>query len=223
MKRIVLALMLGLAVVAVRAQQISITPNPVVVDTVIPTDVEAIAHSTFKNLLPVVRTYRWERTIVQMTEGWTCAVCDKNQCYLPGVGSQEFIMGPGEEGLLDVHVYPGGISGAAIIQVTVTDVNNASNTITGTYYFNTAPVGTEEAKWQHLAVYPNPVSTSFTITPNDAAAQVQVYDLGGQALRQFNFANDQWYDIQDLPKGAYIVRLINSSGETMISRMLNKM
>lgn len=222
MKRIVLALFLAFAFVALNAQQITITPNPVVVDTVIPTDVEAIAHSTFKNLLPVVRTYRWERTIVQMTEGWTCAVCDKNQCYLPSVGSQEFTMGPSEEGLLDVHVYPNGVSGAAIIQVTVTDINNASNTVTGTYYFNTAPVGTEEVKWQHLAVYPNPASTSFTITSNDAASQVWVYDLAGRPLRQFNFANEQSYDIQDLPKGAYIVRLMDRSGETMISRMLNK-
>lgn len=221
MKKVLLSLFFGATVLAAQAQ-LSLTPNPVVVDTVIPSSVEAIAHSTVKNMLPVVRTFRWERTIIQMTDGWTNAVCDKNQCYLPGVNSEEFVLGPNEEGLIDVHVYPNGISGSAIVEVKITDVNNANNTVTGTYYFNTAPVGVEDVKWQSLAVYPNPTEGFFTVSPNEAAAQVWVLDLLGRPLRQFNFEANQMYDIQDLAKGAYIVRLLDRSGETMITRLLNK-
>lgn len=203
--------------------QVTITPNPVIVSNVMPNDVEGIAHSLAKNTLPQVRTYRWDRSVVQMTEGWTVAVCDKNQCYLPTVASQEFVLGPNEEGTMDVHVYPNGIAGMAIIEVVVTDVNNANNTVTGLYYFNALPTGVNEAIWESIDVYPNPSNGVFTVSENNAASRVLIFDLTGKLLRQFDYATDQWYDIRDLQRGAYLVKLIDRQGAEMINRLVNKL
>lgn len=221
MKKVLLLCSALLSIGYLKAQ-VSITPIPVIIDNVMPGDAEGIAHSTVKNNVPAVRTYRWERTIIQVTDGWDNAVCDKNQCYLPSISTMEFQLGPNEEGLLDVHVYPNSIEGMAVIEVKVTDINNANNTATGVYYFNTGPVGINDVEYQALSVYPNPSEGIFTISENQAAAEVAVYDLTGKQLRKFNFAANEWYDIRDLQRGAYIVRLLDRSGETMITRLINK-
>lgn len=221
MKRNILVL-ICLAFGVSLSAQVTLTPDVIVVSNVMPDDVEGIGHSIAKNTLPQVRTYRWERTVIEMTEGWSVAVCDKNQCYLPTVASQEVVLGPQEESIMDVHVYPSGIAGMAVIEVVVTDVNNASNTASALYYFNTMPTSVNEAIRESIAVYPNPSNGVFTVSENNAASRVQVYDLTGKLVRQFDYAADQWYDIRDLQRGAYLVKLIDRQGAEMINRLVNK-
>ncbi len=221
MKRNILVVIALVAGIGLNAQ-ITINPNPVIVSNVMPNDVEGIGHSLAKNMLPQVKTYRWDRSVVQMTEGWSVAVCDKNQCYLPTVATEQFTLGPQEEGTMDVHVYPNGVAGTAIIEVVITDINNANNTVTGLYYFNTTPTSTNEVVWEAIEVYPNPSNGIFTVSENNAAARVQIYDLTGKLVRQFDYAADQWYDIRDLQRGAYLVKLVDRQGADMINRLVNK-
>ena len=47
--------------------------------------------------------------------------------------------------------------------------------------------------------------------------------MAGKRLKAFNYANGDWYDISDLPRGAYFIRLIDKSGKAMVTRLLQKM
>ena len=162
MKKIVLFFIFFVPAVGLMAQ-ITITPIPVVVEGVAADAFEGIGHSTVKNLAGQLKSFTWERNVLEITDGWESAVCDKNQCYLPHVNSMSFELGPAEEGLLDVHVYPMGVEGSAVIEVTVTDDNNANQNATGVYYFNTTPSGTLDVQRDRFRVYPNPSNGIFSL------------------------------------------------------------
>ena len=205
------------------AQQLTLEPTEVVVMGVDAGDFEGVAHSTVTNVLPQLKTYRWVRTTIDATEGWANAVCDKNQCYLPTVDSMDFELAPSESGLIDVHAYPNGVAGSTVVEVSVFDpLSPVSSAVTGLYYFNTMPVSTDEQTIQQLRVYPNPTTGIFTLDNREVAGDIIVYSLTGQPLRRFVAADSPTYDIRDLPQGAYILRLVDDAGRTLINRMIQK-
>lgn len=204
--------------------QISFLPDTVIVHNITPEITDAPGHSKVKNNGIQVKTFKWERTEIQLSEGWQSAVCDKNQCYFPEIATQEFTLGPSEEGTMDVHVYPNNQEGAAIVQVVVTDLINSNNTATGIYYFNPSQTtSTTEVSIARVKVYPNPSGGVFTISENQVAAHIEVFNMAGRKMKSFHFANGDWYDISDLPRGAYFIRLIDKSAQTLVTRLLQKL
>ena len=82
-----------------------------------------------------------------MTPGWTSAVCDTNQCYLVNVATEEFDLPGNESGLIDVHLYPGGIwEGYALIEVVVEDVSDPTASSVGVFVYDSQLTGTHEAQ-----------------------------------------------------------------------------
>lgn len=221
MKKNILLLLTLCLCVALQAQ-VSINPPVVVKNNILASDADVAAKSMVKNSSMSTKTFKWERRIMQMTEGWFTAVCDKNQCYLPSVSSREFTMGADEEATMDVHVYPSGIEGSAIIEVTVTEVGDTTNKAIATYYFNQSPSNAQEAVPQQIRVYPNPSQGLFTVSANNIATRLEVFNLAGQRVKTFEFSNDNWYDIHELPRGTYFVRLIDRSSRIVVTRLLNK-
>ncbi len=206
------------------SSQISFLPDTVMVHNITPDITDAPGHSKVKNNGIQVKTFKWERTEIQLSEGWQSAVCDKNQCYFPEVTSKEFTLGPSEEGTMDVHVYPNNHEGAAIVQVVVTDLINVNNTATGIYFFNpSVATSTTDVRIARVKVYPNPAAGVFTISENQVAAHIEVFNMAGRKMKSFNYANGDWYDISDLPRGAYFIRLIDKSAQTLVTRLLQKL
>ncbi|HMQ59157.1 MAG TPA: T9SS type A sorting domain-containing protein [Flavilitoribacter sp.] len=222
MKKSLLIAISVFASVALKAQ-VSFTIDTVIVQNITPDTSDAAGHSKVKNNGIQVKNFKWERTEIQITDGWQSAVCDKNQCYFPEVATKEFTLGPSEEGTMDVHAYPNNLEGAAVIQVVVTDLVNSNNTATGIYYFNPAVTGTREVTAARVKVYPNPSNGVFTISQNEVAGNIEVFNMAGKRVKAFNYANGDWYDISDLPRGAYFIRLIDKSGKAMVTRLLQKM
>ncbi len=222
MKRFILSCSL-LLVASLAWTQVDIQPNPIVVEEVDPDAFEAIGYGTVINATSEAINYTWTRTVVEMTEGWESAVCDKNQCYLPSVSSMDFILLPEEDTLLDVHVYPNNIEGQAIIEVTVTDQDDPANTVTARYYFNSEPTNTLEVQRDRFRVYPNPNSGLFSITGADNVASVQVYNLAGKLVSNFDTTLDNQYDIRKLPRGSYLVQLIGDNNGIVATKLIQKL
>jgi len=210
---------LGLSV-SITAQTV-IEPNPVQINDIDVSEFETVAYSTVTNESSFNVSYEWTRTEVEMTEGWSSAVCDKNQCYLSWVSSQEFSLAPGEEGTLDVHLYPDGIEGAAIIEVEVTDVANPNNTDTGLYLFNNT-LNTVERLSNAISVYPNPAFNDLFLENPENVEVVEFYDINGKLHLSSQVNGNMSLDISGLSSGNYIIRMWNSNNEQVSTNLLMK-
>jgi hypothetical protein len=104
---------------------------------VVGTEAQVIGKGMIKNESTDSVFLTWKRTIIEITDGWETAVCDKNLCYIPTIEEMELALAGGEESIFNIYIYPNGISGgAAIVELTATDRDNPNNTVTGRYGFN---------------------------------------------------------------------------------------
>jgi hypothetical protein len=214
---------LFLATANLAMAQLEFSPSPVVTSGVQASDEDIAGHATITNTGDVARNLTWTRNIVQLTENWQTAVCDKNQCWIPTVATKNFTLAPDEAGDMDVHVYPNDTEGSAIIEVTVTDQDDASVSLTNVYYFNEDPSSTLDVERVAVKIYPNPSQGLFTIRGGEQVARLEIFSLAGQPVRQFDFQDGRWYNISDLPRGTYLIRMIDRQAQTLTTKLFNKM
>ncbi|OUS03606.1 alpha-amylase [Flavobacteriales bacterium 33_180_T64] len=71
-----------------------------------------------------------------------------------------------------------------------------------------------------FSIYPNPVNTSFKT--NKAFNSLQVFDITGKLVKSFNgdFTKNDTYDISDLTQSIYLVKIENTNGQTLTSKLI---
>lgn len=200
--------------------------EPEVIVSVINGDFDVAAHNTVTNSAIQVKTYRWERNVMNISDDWASAVCDKNACYVPDTGSAEFTMGPAESGAtMDVHVYPGAApasDGSATIEVNIIDVNTEQNVGSAIYYFNASPSSTVEVSKESVRVYPNPSTGIFSLKGGESARRIAIFNVTGQRLKLFDVTTKNSYDIRDLPRGTYFVQLLSKDAQVLTTKLIQK-
>lgn len=213
--------MLALISTTVIQAQISIDPSPVYVDDIPGTQFEAVGYSFAVNSTNETRSYTWYRDIVEMTEGWSSAVCDKNLCYQTTTGQASFTLMPLESGTMDVHVYPGGIEGAAIITILLVNNNDESDYFEADYYFNQSS-GLSERITNVFTVFPNPTSDYFTVDADLQIDRLEVFDIKGRKVLNFEGQLLDRYDISNLNNGSYILRFFDATNKAISTNVLIK-
>lgn len=226
MKKIyfVFALLLTFSVSSV-AQIVTFDPDTVRVDGITAADVDIAAHSSMTNTSGQGLALQWTRNVIDMTDGWTSGICDNNGCYLAHVDQANLALGVDESSTLDVHVYPNGHEGHAIIEVIVTDRVDTTQTTSNIYFFNITESSnnTLNIERTELKVYPNPTYGSLNITENDFTESVEVYNLTGQPVANFKYRRGETFDIGHLPKGNYMVRIMGENGRSLVTRLVQKL
>ncbi|PSR08662.1 MAG: hypothetical protein DA408_02915 [Bacteroidetes bacterium] len=205
------------------AQQLEFNVSPVIVSQLAGNAFEGVAASEVTNTAATQRQIRWTRNIIEKTSQWNIAICDKTLCYGPPVGTEDFVLAPGEAGRMDVHAYPNGVEGMAVVEMTVQDMADTTLSVSNLYYFNTTPSSTRQVAPQTIKVYPNPSNGLFSVKGNKQIASVQVYSLTGRQVRSFTYGDGQWYDISDLPRGTYLVRLVDRDAQQLVTKLMNKL
>ncbi|MEM5563799.1 alpha-amylase family glycosyl hydrolase [Psychroserpens sp. AS72] len=71
-----------------------------------------------------------------------------------------------------------------------------------------------------FSIYPNPVNTSFKT--NKAISSLQIFDITGKLIKSFNgeFTTENAYDISDLTQSIYLVKIENTNGQTLTSKLI---
>lgn len=202
--------------------QLSIYPNPATNDNVQFDEFEGVAYADITNEFDHDLELTWVRSVIEMTEGWESAVCDVNQCYMPFVNSQDFFLEAGHSGDMDVHVYPNGIEGGAIVKVEVFVTEDPSISTSALYYFNHA-VGLTERFTEKVKLFPNPTSDFIHIedSKNDING-VEVFSIDGKLLLSTSLSIPQSIDIRNLPKGNYILKLRNKNAQVVSTNLIIK-
>lgn len=192
----------------------SLTPIPSSV-TAKADEFDAAAHGVIKNITNVRDSLRWVRTVIELPEGFTTAVCDPIQCYFPNVNTKDFGLAPGATGPMDVHFYNNlETSGSGIIHLKVINVNVPTDMVTGVYVYTTATSGTRDAlPVANVRLFPNPTTEGFALDNASEVAGVRVYSLDGRQVAYFEPSGDQRYSVADQPAGTYIVALLAKNGK----------
>ena len=201
--------------------QTTLVPNPVLVDNLDPNEFEAIAYSFVTNESSEEIEYTWTRNTIEITEGWSTAVCDLNQCYLSTVSSQDFILSADSTGNLDVHLYPAGNDGYALIEVTIEDSDNEENSVTGVYLFSSGALSAPERINNALKIYPNPVASDLFIEGGDAVERIEIYSVQGKLVKEENLQGRGTVNVSDLQTGNYIVRMWDQSDRQVSTNVLS--
>jgi len=202
--------------------QFTITPNPVYEEGVAPEDFEGVGYATITNETEEDLNLTWSRSVIEITEGWTSAICDVNQCYLPNISSQPFDLAAGDSGAMDVHVYPNGFEGAAIIKVVVHRTDDPFVSTSATYYFNQA-VGITEKFSEAIKIYPNPAQDYISIDNSEnLVVKADIYNLSGQLVLSTNLNGNEIINIQNLSAGNYILKLSNGNSQIVSTNLLIK-
>lgn len=190
--------------------QIEISPSPVEV-TVHPAAFEGVAYSFVINNGDA-GDFVWERNIISKTTEWGIAVCDVEICHDTTVVSMPFSLLAGESGRLDVHAYPNTIAGSAIVEVTVTSLDNPEITATGLFLFNET-VSVPELLMEHVKIWPNPASDFLMVDQGHEVSRVELYNLSGQQILNAPLNANRVIDVQNLDVGTYVARLFNKQNE----------
>lgn len=74
----------------------------------------------------------------------------------------------------------------------------------------------------NLILFPNPVTDVITISSNLAINEVKVHDLNGKLLSQktYNAEKEVRLDMEDLPKGVYMITVLKLGGETSVEKIV---
>lgn len=202
--------------------QLSIAPNPVYKDGVQPEDFEGVGYALVTNGFDYPLQLEWELTVIEMSEGWQAAVCDINNCYTPAVTVMGFQLAAGQEGTMDVHVYPNGLEGSAIIQVEVYQANDLTNITSATYFFNHS-VGVAEKFSEAINVYPNPTQDFVTIDNyENRVAAVELYNVSGKLVLRSDLNGSDRISLQELTSGNYILKLVDENANIVSTNLIVK-
>lgn len=74
-----------------------------------------------------------------------------------------------------------------------------------------------------ITIYPNPAIDYIMVTQSSKVDKVWIYNILGKKVKSYKVESpDTKYDIRDLPRGIYIVRLVNHDGDLLLTRRVNK-
>lgn len=188
-----------------------------------PSEFDVAAYGFVINNSSETTDFVWEREIITLTAGWETAVCDKNQCHFWDVDTENFTLAGGEQGTLDVHVYPFDNDGSAIVLVHVWAVSDPATVVTGSYYFNAA-VSVPERLTEAITLYPNPADELLFVKQGEEeqVERMEVYSLSGKMVLNERLMSNNAIEVSALPTGTYVARLFNNEDTQISSNVVIK-
>ncbi|MBX2891016.1 MAG: T9SS type A sorting domain-containing protein [Saprospiraceae bacterium] len=74
-----------------------------------------------------------------------------------------------------------------------------------------------------LSIYPNPVTEFISVQDkNDVVGFLVVYNLLGKKVKEFEFAKGEQYSVAELPKGMYLVQILDRSRRNLTTQKIEK-
>jgi hypothetical protein len=74
-----------------------------------------------------------------------------------------------------------------------------------------------------LAIYPNPVMEYIAVSDEEAIVnQIVIFNLVGKKVRTFDAVPNERFHVGDLPKGLYLIQLVDSNNKIINTQKVNK-
>jgi len=201
----------------------TVYPASASMDITDPNQGEYVSHGYVVNTSDAEITLRWIKQVQSKPNAAAAAICDNVLCYDPSVHESEFSIAKGDSANFDFHYYPNGAAGPAVYRVLVEEAGNKSNKADVTFTMNEIKtsafgmIGMEEVR-----VYPNPATEYFSVDGVDHLKEVIVYNLVGQEVKRFKASLKAKYDVSELIRGLYLVRLVDKQEKVIKTVRLSK-
>lgn len=213
LKRIALALFIGLVCITAKAQ-FTIPKDTLYVEAYAGADSSILAadldaHGKIYHTGSPAEWIKWTRMNVNVPSKWETAVCDIISCRSPNVDTGSFLFGAGDSGDLFFHFYPKNIKGQGNMTVRFSRASNPLEFVDVVIMGTAWGLGVQSVNTSVTKVYPNPVSNIATLD-NDKIdnGTCQVYDAMGQLVLFSIFTNHMQLDMRALPQGVYTVKIL---------------
>ncbi|HRI58142.1 MAG TPA: T9SS type A sorting domain-containing protein [Saprospiraceae bacterium] len=84
-------------------------------------------------------------------------------------------------------------------------------------------LGAQSNSKPDLSVFPNPTTEYISVQDkNDAVGFLSVFNLVGKKVKEFEFVKGEQYYIADLPKGMYLVQILDRSKRNLTTQKIEK-
>lgn len=186
-----------------------------------------------KNRLNRTIELTWEKRTPMTPKGWHSVVCAQT-CSTPFTEKGTFKL-EGYETLADFKTVfrPNGTSGIGTVEIIIYDALDRKATET-VITFSAAAQSSRAANTNNLEqlnnkteepkVYPNPAIEYFMLEDtNNDVRHLEVYNIIGRKLLNFSVKhNGEKYDVSSLPKGMYMVRMLDRNGNIVRTQRISK-
>lgn len=199
--------------------QFTVTPNPSngrgSKDGIIKCD------GMIKNTSLTDSIFTWVR-FQSLPSGWSSQICDPLTCWGELVDSNTFELKTGDSNILYVQLSAGGTYGSSTVKLYV--YAQGKRSLGDTIYYNaeTWAVSSRAVSSKELSFYPNPAQTEINFR-YDAKTPIkaEIYNIIGNKVKSFSHNSFiTSVNIENLPKGMYIVRMYD--GNRTITKTFNK-
>ena len=73
-----------------------------------------------------------------------------------------------------------------------------------------------------ITIYPNPATEFIQITNFEEISEIIVFNLVGRKMQTFKVTGDEKYNVSKLPKGMYLIQLLNHSNKIITTQRISK-
>lgn len=224
MKKILLVSFLTFTITLLLSQTgFSVYPAEGTLEIENPDEAEYVLHGMVVNTRDTEIKLRWVKEILSKPEVSAAAICDNVACYDPSKESSEFVIAAGDTSNFDFHYYPNGNAGNAVAKIQVYEVANQSNKGEMAVTVNRASTGSYVAQnSEDVRVFPNPATDYFSVDGVNNLKEVIIINLVGQEVKRFPASLKAKYNVSDLYRGMYLIRLIDQKEKVIKTVRLSK-
>jgi hypothetical protein len=196
---------------------------------------EIVSNNYIENLTNADVTVQWKRISNNLSNGWTSSVCDKIACWNNTTDTKSFLLQANRTDNLDVHFYPNNNAGNGFVEMLVWVQGDSANTVVKATYKASANVASSvisaSKKNYNVSFYPNPVKDYMMVSglPENQSYKAELYSLLGTKVSTYNLLSGSaqggvhQVDLQELPKGVYMLRIIDKNQNLVFNKSVSKM
>ena len=74
----------------------------------------------------------------------------------------------------------------------------------------------------NIKIFPNPATEYIELSENDKVSTIVVYNLAGREMKRFDAYNGEKYYVGDLARGLYLVQLLDTKNQTVVTQRVSK-
>jgi len=90
-------------------------------------------------------------------------------------------------------------------------------------YAQVRPTANPVADRTEVRVFPNPADSFLELNDNDRVHEIAVFNLAGRQVRSYFYTKGERYFIGDLPRGMYLVQLLDHRKKVITTQRINKL
>ncbi len=167
----------------------------------------------------------WKVNTDGLDKAWEFSFCDSKLCYdntTECPSNSPNILEPGSSTSWEFKVLPNNTYGTGSASVEFYSDSEFTNLLDKVEFeIDVYKISTDDFEDQELTLAPNPASTYFKVLSDCEVSKIEVFNMIGKKVKNFETNNSNNYNIADLRNGAYLVKVLGQEGKVLKVTKLN--